>query len=113
MVYKCPGPHQCYGGTYDYRQVIDEDALTESMKEGWFPTLPCAQDPENFDLEEYLTAIDIAEKDMLDAPTIEAEDIAVTREQLESQAKKLGVGFSGKTRTSVLEDKIRKANMGR
>jgi hypothetical protein len=40
LVYRCPGPHQRAGGTYEHRQVSDEYELAAAIEVGWFATLP-------------------------------------------------------------------------
>ena len=40
LVYRCPGEHQCPGGTYGFKQVKTYEELGDSLKDGWFETLP-------------------------------------------------------------------------
>lgn len=44
FVYRCPGNHQCNGGTYSYKPVNDYDELGEAIKSGWYETLPEAME---------------------------------------------------------------------
>lgn len=39
IVYKCPGSHQCPGGTFAYLPVKNDNDLERALKEGWFGTL--------------------------------------------------------------------------
>lgn len=39
LVYRCPGNHQCKGGTYSYKPVNDYEELAEAIKSGWHETL--------------------------------------------------------------------------
>lgn len=40
LVYRCPGPHQRAGGTYEHRQINDENELAAALEDDWFATLP-------------------------------------------------------------------------
>ena len=42
MVYKCPGSHQCQGGTYHYKAAKDAQQMAELAKTGWHPSLEAA-----------------------------------------------------------------------
>ena len=42
FVYKCPGPHSCKGGSFDYKQVKNDEQLKDLLEKGWFPTLEIA-----------------------------------------------------------------------
>ena len=39
LVYKCPGIHQCNGGTYEYLSVQNDEQLKAALILGWFSTL--------------------------------------------------------------------------
>ena len=39
IVYRCPGPYQRRGGTWDYHGAETEDQLAALLAAGWFPTL--------------------------------------------------------------------------
>lgn len=76
IVYKCPGNHQCHGGTYDLLGIADDVELSMALHNGWFKSLP-------------------------EAVSGEAEDPAdsapPTRKELEDKASELGLKFDGRT----------------
>lgn len=39
MLFKVPGPHKTHEGAYDYT-IVDETKVDETLKDGWFKTLP-------------------------------------------------------------------------
>lgn len=85
LVYRCPGTHQRPGGTYDYRQIHDEEQLAAAVDGGWFPTLPEAIAGKPAELEqkaETQTGTD----DVVDTT-------APTRAELEQKATELGITF--------------------
>lgn len=47
IVYKCPGDHQCLGGTFSYLAVKNDDELEKAIDGGWYETLPgaCGDEP--------------------------------------------------------------------
>lgn len=79
LVYRCPGPWQCPGGTYEALAVQDEADLAASVKAGWFATLPEAIAGESQDVEE------------------SNDDAPPTRAELEQKARELGIKFDGRT----------------
>jgi len=46
IVYRCPGAHQCAGGTYDYAAAKDQAVFDSLIGAGWSATLPEAQGEE-------------------------------------------------------------------
>jgi len=95
IVYKCPGVHQLPGGTYDYMGVEDEDAMKEAITCGWFKTIQEAEAGEAKEPEALEEEID--------------EISPPTREELEQQAKELGIKFDGRTSDEKLADRIEEA----
>lgn len=91
FVYRCPGVHQRTGGTYTYQSVQDEAGHAESLKGGWFATLPEAIDAH--DNPKKPAMIESLEK-LVDAV---ASDAPPTRAELEQKAKELGLKFDGRT----------------
>jgi hypothetical protein len=106
LVYRCPGNHQCLGGTFDYIQVSNAEQLKASVENGWFPTLPEAQKGE-LDNQIGIFALESSAKE----PIIEEvdEDSPPTREELEAKAKELGIGFNKNTKDETLLEKIEAA----
>lgn len=96
LVYKCPGTHQCPGGTFDATQVNDEGQLSELIKDGWKPTLACAQNPADFDVEKFIA--DQCQPD-LDLSTL-------PREELEGKARSLGITFNRTFKDETLISRI-------
>lgn len=110
MVYRCPGTHQCRGGTFDYHSVGDEYELTQLIKDGWYPTLLFAQDPSGFELEDFLKEEGHTEPEKSgnedNSPDPYAGFKDLPREELKAKAKKLGVGFNKNTKNETLIERI-------
>ena len=108
LVYRCPGTHQCPGGTFDYHPVNSEAELTQLVKDGWFPTLPFAQDPEGFDLEKFLKEHIEPEVvlEPVNSPDPDPNYKDLTRAELEAKAKELGIGFSKNIKDETLAERI-------
>ncbi|MCY1433039.1 hypothetical protein D9M71_490580 [compost metagenome] len=88
IVYKCPGNHQCHGGTYDLLGIGDDIELSMALSSGWFLTLPEA----------------------IAGVANEVEDIsAPTREEMAIKAVELGIKFDGRTTDKALAEKIEAA----
>ena len=96
MVYRCPGPHQRKGGTYDYKGVKNQTELDAALESGWHATLPAATGE--------IVAADI---DRIKGE-IEAlgDNDPPTRAELEQQAKELGIKFNKKTTDDELRKQI-------
>lgn len=90
IVYKCPGPHQCPGGTFAYRGVNSETEQAEALSSGWFRTLP-----------EAIEGKTAEKRSSFEPPP--------TREELEHKAKELGIKFDKKTTDETLSKKIAEA----
>lgn len=108
FVYRCPGSHQCPGGTYDHRRVSDEEELQERLDEGWSETLPEALgqpapvivgEPEGL----ADTGSDEPEADEVNPPT---------RVELEEQARFLGLKFNKKDSDEKLLELVTEALAG-
>jgi len=80
IVYRCPGPHQRKGGTFDYKGVADKAQLEAALADGWHTTLTRATGEEPTE-----TA----------APTTDDKS-PPTRDELEQKAKELGIKFNKK-----------------
>jgi hypothetical protein len=80
MLYKCPGPHSCAGGTFGYIGAVDQAEFDQRIADGWHPTMPEAMNPP------------------VVTPAIVPDDSTPpTREELESKATELGLKFDGRT----------------
>lgn len=109
LVYRCPGTHQCKGGTFDYRQVLDEDQLVDAIKAGWYPTIEAAQDPSGFDVEEFLKqdqGPEYQEPEPSPSPDPHPEFKDLSREELELRAHELGIKFSKNIKDETLAERI-------
>ncbi len=118
LVYKCPGKHQCGNkGTFNYKGVDDEKELCDQVKNGWYPTLPFAQDPEGFNIDKYLK--DYVEEvkavnhiNDYDKQDNESHDEELNREELEKLANGMGLKFRGTIGDKKLKEKIEDAIKG-
>lgn len=88
IVYKCPGPYQRPGGTYNYLGIRSQAELDQAYADGWHTTMPEA-------VESYESR-----------PTLSG---APTREELEIKATELSIKFDGRTSDSKLLSKINEA----
>lgn len=89
LVYRCPGPHPARDGgkTYDFKQVCNESDLFAAQENGWFATY--------------------AEASGLDLPVDEVSP--PNRDELEQQARELGLKFDGRTSDKKLSSMIDEA----
>lgn len=98
LVYKCPGPHECSGGTYDHLSIGDAQALDVALASGWYTTLPDAISPPA-----------IAPPD--DEP-LPDDNAPPTRVEMEAKAAELGLKFDGRTGNTKLGKMIAEALRG-
>lgn len=97
LVYKCPGPYQRAGGTYDHLSVNDAQDFDAALASGWHATLPDAISPPVRDAQE----------------DQESEDnTPPTRSELEVKATELGLKFDGRTGDAKLGKMIAEAING-
>lgn len=92
LLYRTPGPHKKpRGGTYAYRGAADQAELDRLLKQGWFKSY------------EEAVAGKCASK-----PVDETADDTkpYSREELEAQAKELGVSFNSRTSDKKLAERI-------
>ena len=101
LVYRCPGHHQCPGGTFDYRPIETADQLEQALAAGWFETLPQAMAGER------LLPAKPAEKIGPQAET--TEDITPPRAELEQEARHLKIKFTKRTPDADLFALIKQA----
>lgn len=99
LAYKCPGTHHCPGGTYDYRQVSNENELRAAIEQGWYPTLQWACQGGEIKASDVLGDIE-PETDATTPPT---------REEMEEKAKELGLQFPKNIKDETLLKKIDEA----
>lgn len=100
MVYRCPGPHQCPGGTYAFLGVSNETALTTALKDGWMLTMPEAMGHVAIKTAPVVVPAKPSELEVL------GDEVPPTREELEKQAHELGIKFTKKTTDKELNEKI-------
>lgn len=99
LVYKCPGNHQCQGGTFSYKKIDETgDSLKDAIADGWFPTLPEA-------IAGVLSTIEDPEK----LEEIPSDDAMPTRQEMEIKAKELGVSFRSDIGDAKLLERIEEA----
>ena len=106
LVYHCPGNHQCLSGTFDYIQVSNAEQLKASIKNGWYPSLPQAMKGGDVDLEALIEEPVVAK---VKEPELVISYKPPTREELETKAKELGIGFNKNTKDETLLEKIEAA----
>lgn len=109
MVYKCPGPHHCYGGTFETRGVKNQEQADDFIEAGWSETLPEAMVKYGIKQPEVLKPVEQqadAELEVL------GDELPPTRAELEQQAIELGIRFKKNTTDAELNDKINQALEG-
>ncbi len=84
LMYKCPGPYQRAGGTYNYQLAESEADVSAALAAGWFASLPEA----------------------IDGVSLIESDAPATRDELELKATELGIEFDGRTTDRKLAAKI-------
>lgn len=105
IVYRCPGAHQCPGGTYDYLGVKDQASLDAALKGGWHKTVPEA-------IKQKLGTKTLPPSPAVIQPTVVSkvevlgDNEPPTRAELENQAIELGIKFTKKTTDDELNAKI-------
>jgi hypothetical protein len=104
MVYKCPGSHQCPGGTFDYHGVKNQAQLESMLRVGWSETLPEAM-AQKYGAAKVEPILAIAMQQFNDELEILGDE-PPTRDELEKQAGELGIKFNKKTTDSELNKKI-------
>jgi hypothetical protein len=98
ILYKTPGPHKKpRGGTYKTTGAADKTEFDALLKQGWFPSYEEAVAGK--------TAAKIADEVADDAKPY-------SREELEEQAKELGVSFNARTSDKKLAERIIEALEG-
>lgn len=109
LVYKSPGDHQCPGGTFNYLSVASEDDVAKAAKDGYYPTVELAvSKPSDFDWGEYLGYGKQEDSEVEEAElAASVVDETSSREDLEAEATRLGIGFSARTKDSSLLRKIK------
>lgn len=96
MVYRCPGPHQRPGGTFNTIGIKDQAELDAALADGWFETLP-----------EATGEVSIAK--FREALEVLGDDAPPSRAELEKQASELGIKFKKSTTDDELNAKINEA----
>lgn len=111
LVYKCPGPHFCEGGTYDYRQVKNAEELTDFIDKGWFPTLDLAKNPNEEAVIKFIEDMEfeVEEDDTGINPVDDSENETASRDELILKAKQLGIVFTSHTSNETLLARIQAA----
>lgn len=106
MVYKASGPHQCLGGTFDYKGVSTQEEFDAAITAGWYATLDEAIAPKVAPAQKSdPAASQIPAK--ISEPEPEPEpDAPPTRAELEQKATELGIKFDGRTGDKKLGELI-------
>lgn len=92
IMYRVPGPHKKpRGGTYAYHGADDQEAFDALLAKGWFPSY------------EEAAAGKVAGKPVDDTAD---DNKPYSREELEAQAKELGVSFNARTSDKKLAERI-------
>jgi hypothetical protein len=110
IVYRGYGPHQRKGGGFSTLGVRSEEELEEALSSGWYRTLPEAIEAHD-NPKPIIPVADAVADPLGDGKKGGSRDDGdpVTREELETNAKKLGVKFDGRTSNASLLRKINEA----
>lgn len=93
MVFKVGDQEEMHGGRFDYLIANDQDELDDLLADGWHLTTDEAKD---------------ANKPKTVEPA-QSDDATTTRNEIEAEAKALGVSFDGRTTNAKLVAKIDEA----
>ena len=94
ILYRVPGPHYGADGRgFAYLGVADADEYDAALSEGWHDTIEAAM------------AGGVL-KEVTEAKEAVAAITPSARDELEAQAKALGVSFNARTRDKVLAERI-------
>lgn len=93
-LYRCPGSHQCQGGTFSCIGANDQNEFDKRIADGWHPTMPEAI------AAQYAVKPDVV---IVDTP---ASDAPPTRDEMEIKAAELGIKFDGRWSDKRLSDLI-------
>lgn len=95
-LYRCPGLHQCPGGTFSCIGAEDEEQYAARIAEGWFPTMPEA-------MAGKAVAPQVAAAQTIEAPA------PLDRDALKAEATALGLDFPKNIPTERLSEMIAEA----
>ena len=79
MLYRCPGPNQCQGGSFSHVAAVDQAEFDQRIADGWHASVPDALAPPP-----------------KPEPLPVADDAAPTRAELEAKAAELGIEVDGR-----------------
>ena len=103
IVYRVPGPHYGADGRgFEYKGVADGGEFDAALADGWFATMGEAMGDKAPTAETVLREVEEAKEAIADVTP-------ETREELEAQAKALGVSFNSRTSDKVLAERIAEA----
>jgi hypothetical protein len=116
LVYRCPGPFACQGGTYDHALVIDLAQFDARIGDGWSETLPGALMPKH----EPAKLGEVLPPDWPLQPTLPTtapvsvivspdDNSAPTHKELKQKATELGLTFPFNVKSSKLAEMIEQA----
>lgn len=101
VLYKCPGIHQCPGGTFNWLGVKSKAEMDNALRNGWFRTMPEA-------IEAY-HSIKKPVSVKVPEPVIPEDNAPPTLEELRMKAGELGIKFTESTKYATLLRKIEEA----
>lgn len=114
LMYRCPGEHQCQGGTFSHVGTNDQDEFDKNIAAGWHPTMPeamAARDDRRTGQVVTKTYADgtqvtgtapLPEK----SPDQQDAEAAPTRVELEQKAAELGIAFNPNIGDAKLAQRI-------
>ena len=108
IVYKCPGNHQCNGGTYDFIQVKSEEDLKVRTEQGYKLTLPEAMGGQVVETEDGTKFVSyLNQHSTTEEVEEEIDEISPpTREEREAKATELEIKFNSRTSDEMLDERI-------
>lgn len=122
MLYRCPGLHQCPGGTFSSIGANDQAEFNQRIAEGWHPTMPEAMSPPKpepvtggtslqTDGEDLGIAGLLPDADSMTMPEQAplADNTPPTRAELEAKAAELGITIDGRWRDAKIASLIAEA----
>lgn len=111
LLYRCPGEHQCPGGTFSSIGANDQAEFDKHVAAGWHPTMPDAMETIGKKVDAGKPAPVTATHDSASGDADDTE-VPPTRAELEQKATELGIKFAPNIGDKKLAEKIDAALKG-
>ncbi len=100
ILYRCPGAHQCPGGTFSYVGAYNQAEFDQYIADGWHSTMPEAMAKKASPVAPQLVTFSDEKEDDNSPPN---------RDELKLKAQELGIAVDGRWSDKKLGDLIASA----